>query len=150
MFLNFALSWASMIKSGGTIRTVGGDGKLAPIDPRDVAHVACAASTASEDRNVGYEFTGPELLSFGDMASVLGRVLASTVRHAPISDGDQRAFFLRMGLPEYSADGLVETFRLMRNGRFSYRTHDVEKAAGDKPRTFEAWARDHAEAFEVS
>jgi hypothetical protein len=52
-----------------------------------------------------------------------------------------------MGLPEYTVKGLVETFSLIRSGRFAYLTQDVEKATGNQPRTFETWAQEHMAAF---
>jgi hypothetical protein len=52
-----------------------------------------------------------------------------------------------MGLPSYAVDGLAETFALIRAGRFAYVTQDVERVTGRKPRTFEAWTREHVASF---
>jgi (4-alkanoyl-5-oxo-2,5-dihydrofuran-3-yl)methyl phosphate reductase len=148
MYMNFALSWIQSVRSEKAVYSAGGEGKLAPIDPRDVALVAKAALTTSGHENVAYELTGPELLSFGDMAAVLSRVIGRSIRHVAISDAEQGAVFAKMGLPEYTVKGLVETFSLIRTGRFAYLTKDVEKATGNQPRTFETWAQEHVAAFQ--
>lgn len=149
MFMNFMYACAGTIRAEGVIYTAGGEGKLSPIDPRDVSAVAAAALTKPGHENVGYELTGPEILNFNDMAEILTRVLGRTIRHVGISDEAQGAVFAKMGLPKYSVDGLVETFTLIRKGRFAHMTSDVEKATGVKPRSFETWARDNARAFRV-
>ena len=52
-----------------------------------------------------------------------------------------------MGLPKYAVDGLIETFSLVRAGRFAYLTDDVQRVTGVRARTFETWARERAAAF---
>jgi uncharacterized protein YbjT (DUF2867 family) len=149
MYMNFALSWAPCIRLENAIASAGGSGKLGPVDPWDGAAVAKAALTAPGHENLAYELTGPELLSFGDMAAVFSKVLDRTIRHAEISEAEQGEVFLKMGLPKYAADGLVETFSLIRAGRFAYLTDDVEKATGRKPRSFETWIREHIKDFQA-
>ena len=147
MYMNFALSWAGSVRTDNTIHTGGGQGRLGPVDPWDVAAVAKAALTAQGHENVAYELTGPELLSFKDMAAVLSTVTGRPIQHVEISDAQQGDVFTKMGVPKYTVDGLVETFSLIRAGRFEYLTDDVEKATGTRPRTFETWAREHVAAF---
>ena len=147
MYMNFALSWAPSIQLENAITSAGGGGKLGAVDPWDVAAVAKAALTAPGHENIAYELTGPELLSFGDMAEVFEKVMGRPIRHAEISEMEQGEVFARMGLPKYTVDGLVETFSLIRAGRFAYLTDDVEKVTGRKPRSFERWIREHIAAF---
>ena len=116
MYMNFALSWIPSIRSENAIYSAAGDGKLGPVDPWDVAAVAKAALTGPGHENVAYELTGPELLSFAEMASVLAMVTGRPVRHHTMSDAQQGEVFSKMGLPKYTVDGLVETFTLIREG----------------------------------
>ncbi len=147
MYMNFALSWVQSIQLENAIHSAGGSGMLGPIDPRDVAAVAKAALTMVGHENAAYELTGPELLSFGEMAMALSKVISRPIQHVEISEAQQAEIFAKMGLPRYAADGLVETFSLVRAGRFAYLTDDVEKVTGRKPRCFEAWAREHLTEF---
>lgn len=147
MFMNFALSWSESVRQDGVIRSAGGIGKLGAIDPWDVAAVAKAALTMRGHENVAYELTGPELLSFGDMAAVITKVIGKPVRHVEISETAQGEVFAKMGAPKYTVDGLMETYSLVRAGRFAYLTQDVEKVTGRTPRSFETWVRQHIVAF---
>ncbi len=148
MYMNFALSWISSIRAENTIYVAGGNGKLAPIDPWDVASVAKAALTEDGYKNLAYELTGPELLTFGDMAEVISKTTGQTVRRVEISESKQGEIFAKMGLPKHTVDGLVETFRLIQRGRFSYTTKDVEISTGSKPHTFKMWMQEHLKAFQ--
>lgn len=147
MYMSHALSWADGIRSDNVVHSAGSNGKLGPVDPRDVAAVAAVALTAPGHENQAYELTGPELLATADMTAVLAEVTGRPIRHVGLSDAEQGAAFAKMGLPEYAVSGLVETFSLIRGGRFAYLTHDVEKVTGVRPRTFEIWAREHAASF---
>jgi uncharacterized protein YbjT (DUF2867 family) len=147
MYMNFALSWAPRIRFENAITSAGGNGKLGAVDPWDVAAVAKSALTTPGHENIAYELTGPELLSFGDMAAVFAKVMGRPIQHAKISEAEQGEVFAKMGIPKYAADGLVETFSLIRAGRFAYLTNDIEKVTGRKPRSFETWVREHITAF---
>ncbi len=147
MYMNFALSWAQSIRLENAIHSAGGSGKLGAIDPWDVAAVAKEALTGQGHENRAYELMGPELLSFGDMADVLSKVMDRQIQHTEISEAEQGEVFTKMGLPKYTADGLVETFSLIRAGRFAYLSEDVEKVTGRRPRSFEEWVRKHIAAF---
>lgn len=148
MFMSYALSWIPSIKDGGQVLCAGGDGKLAPIDPWDVAAVAKEALTAAGHENKGYELTGPTLVGFRDMVSTLAKVTSRTIERVEISESEQAAAFLKMGAPQYVADGLAETFSLIRAGRFCYLSPDVRNVTGREPRSFEDWAQRHASYFQ--
>jgi uncharacterized protein YbjT (DUF2867 family) len=147
MYMNFALSWAQSIRLENAIHSAGGSGKLGAIDPWDVAAVAKEALTGYGHENVAYELIGPELLSFGDMAAVFSKVIGRPIQHIGISEAEQGEIFAKMDAPKYTVDGLIETFSLVRAGRFAYLTDDVEKVTGRKPRSFETWVHEHIAAF---
>lgn len=147
MYMSFALSWAAAVRREGAIRCAGGQGKLSAVDPWDVAAVAKAALTEPCHENKAYELTGPELVSFGDMADTLAKVLGRPVQHLDLTEQQQAEIFTKMGLPKRTVDGLAESFSLIRAGRFAYLTGDVEKATGHRPRSFETWVREHIAAF---
>jgi hypothetical protein len=89
------------------------------------------------------------LLSFDDMAAVLAGLTDRPIRRIEISDVEQGQQFARMGLPQYAVHGLVETFALIRAGRFAYLSQDVCTVTGRPPNTFETWARAHLSDFNL-
>jgi uncharacterized protein YbjT (DUF2867 family) len=148
MFMTTTLSWAPMIKEKGIVNYPGGSGRIAPIAPWDVAAVAAVALTTPGHEGKGYELTGPELLSFGDMTRILSGVLGKPIQYVEESDADFVRDLLQARLPKYVADGLAETFRFVRAGDFAHLTDAVEVVTGLKPRTFEFWCQENKAAFE--
>jgi hypothetical protein len=52
------------------------------------------------------------------------------------------------GLPLYVVNALVETLGALRRSEYAYVSDAVERVSGCKPRNFEAWCRDHLNAFQ--
>ncbi len=148
MFMNTAISWAPMIKEKGVVRYPGGAGKIAPIDPWDVAAVAATALSSRGHEGMGYELTGPELSSIRDMTQIISKVIGKQVSYVEESDTDFINDLLQARLPKYVADGLVATFGFVRAGDFAHTTNAVESVTGSKPRTFEHWCLENKAAFE--
>lgn len=107
------------------------------IDAGDIAEVATAALT--DDRHIGatYELTGPELLSFGEVATVLSEVTGRDIRFVPVSLDAYRAYLVSHGLP---AD-FASLFDTVLDGRNAHLTDDVRRVLGRPPRGFLEYAR---------
>ncbi|MEJ2600219.1 MAG: SDR family oxidoreductase [Anaerolineales bacterium] len=148
MFMSTALDWAKTIRQEGVFYYPGGEGKVPAVDTWDVAAVAAVALTESGHQGQAYALTGPEALSFGEMAEVLAAVLGKPVRYVDIPDEAVGEQMRKAGLPDYVIEGLIGTFAAIRAGRLGVCTPDVEKVTGRPPRTFEAWCRDHLAAFQ--
>ena len=148
MFMSTALDWAGTIRQEGVFYFPGGAGKVPAVDPWDVAAVAAAALTGSGHQGQAYALTGPEALSFGQMADVLARVLGKKVGYVDIPDEAVGEQMRKAGLPDYVIEGLVGTFAAVRSGRLDNCSEDVEKVTARPPRSFEAWCRAHLSAFQ--
>jgi nucleoside-diphosphate-sugar epimerase len=76
---------------GGVLPMPGGDIAEPIIDIDDIADVVVAALT--EDGHIGerYEVTGPQLMTFAEMANVLSTTLGRSIQHIPISFEDFHA-----------------------------------------------------------
>lgn len=75
----------------GVLPMPGGDVREPIIDIDDIADVATASLT--DDRHAGerYEVTGPEILSFADMAGIRSAAIGRGVQHVPITFDDFHA-----------------------------------------------------------
>lgn len=147
MFMTTAISWAPAIRDKNVVNYPGGPGKIAPIDPWDVAAVARVALTSPGHEQKGYELTGPELLAFGDMTRILSEVLGKPIEYIEESDEDFIKDLLQAHLPKYVAEGLASTFSYIRIGEFAHLTNSVVSVTGQKPRTFKHWCREHKTDF---
>ena len=147
MFMNTALQWADSIKSQHSVYSPMGTGQLAPVAPADVAAVAAVALTAAGHEGYGYELTGGQLMSAADMAVVLSDVLGQPIRYIDIPEDAARQQMHQAGLPDYVTHGLLETYRMVRAGRFAYTTDTVARVTGRPPRTFRHWCERHRADF---
>ncbi|AKG44408.1 hypothetical protein SXIM_30240 [Streptomyces xiamenensis] len=135
-FASNLLPHRALILAGEPVPNLAGDARQAVIDPRDVAAVAVAALTGDAHDGQRYDLSGPELLTFADQASILGRVLGRTVR---IADGTD----ILSQLPAEVVTGIDWA----RAGGTAYLTDHVRQILGRPAGTFEQWVRDHRTAF---
>ena len=121
-------------------------GRITTIDARDVAAAAARVLTTGGHAGRSYLLTGPEPLSYADVAAALSEAVGRPVRWDEVTLEDARASMLDAGLPEVLAGGFTEILAGYRRGGEAARVSpDVEALTGRPPRTFRAFARDHRE-----
>jgi uncharacterized protein YbjT (DUF2867 family) len=146
-FMSNALFWARSIKSEGVVRTATGDGKIPFIHPQDIADVAAKALASEAYRGSSLPITGPEALSYAEMASKIGAVIGKPVQFQPISDEEARRQQVAWGAPTELVEARLSIFCAIRAGRLATVTDTVERVLRRKPITFDQWASENAEAF---
>ncbi len=144
-FMSNALSWAHTIKREGALRKSTGNGKIAFIHPADIADVAVKALTTRAHDGEALVITGPQALTYRQMASRIGAAIGKTICFEQISDEAARPTFDRA-----YADALVDIWRAIREGRLATVTDGVQQVLGRRPVTFDQWAEENAGAFKRS
>jgi uncharacterized protein YbjT (DUF2867 family) len=135
------------IRSEGAFYTASGEAKISHVDVRDIAAVAVRALMEPEHERKVYELTGPQALTFDDIATELSNVLGRTISHINLSPEDMKGGMLAAGTPEWFADLLLDLERYYREQRASKITSDIKKVIGRDPIRFEQFARDHASSL---
>jgi uncharacterized protein YbjT (DUF2867 family) len=127
-----------------------GEGKVSHVDIRDVAAVAVKALT--EDRHQGktYTLTGPRALTNTELAQILSDDLGRDIHYVDLPVEQFKQALVGAGLPEWSANALIDLQQLYRNGGASAVTNDVEQVLARKPRSFEQFSRDYASVFQAA
>ncbi|MEU6325876.1 NAD(P)H-binding protein [Streptomyces sp. NPDC047049] len=137
---------AQSIRTSGVIMTATGKGRIGFIDADDIAAVAVHALTA-EPAVPGADLvlTGPQTLSYDDIAVILTALTSSPVRHHPLTY-DQLHDRLAAGMPAAFAALLAGLDRAIADGSEDRVTDTVERLTGRPPRSFQefaaAWRRD--------
>ena len=144
---NFSNFYVQTIEAQNAIYTSAGEGKQGLVDARDMAAVAVEALTGDGHEGKIYPITGPEAISHNQIAEILSEVLGRKISHVNLSEEDARKGFEEAGLPDWMVNSGIEGDRLTREGRLSAVLPTVEEVTGKKPRSFEQFARDYAEAF---
>jgi uncharacterized protein YbjT (DUF2867 family) len=124
-----------------------GEGRVSMVDARDIA--AVAATVLLEDGHAGraYEITGPEALSFEDVANKLSAIRKRQVTYVDIPPERAREGMLRAGTPDWLADAILELYAGYRIGTGELVTDVVERLTDQRPRSFDEFAVDYAEHF---
>jgi uncharacterized protein YbjT (DUF2867 family) len=147
-FMQNLLGSAGAIAAEGVLYGTSGEGRIGTVDTRDVAAVARTVLTEPGHAGKTYLLTGPEALSYGDMAASLAAVLGREVRYVDVPPDRYEQTLLGFGLPEpLAADLRVLYDEIFRSGGGDLATTHVEDVTRRLPRSFEEFVRDHREAF---
>jgi uncharacterized protein YbjT (DUF2867 family) len=146
-FMSNLLNYAPMIRAEGRLYAPAGDRAAPFIDPVDVAAAAVAALTKPKQAGETYELTGPEALTYVEAAKRIGAAIGRPVEYVNVKDDVAREAMVRAGVPEWSADGVIELYRALREGRTGEVTDDFERLVGRPPRSLDAFLHEHVDAF---
>ena len=148
VYMQNILMLAPAIANTGQFASAASDGRIGFLDARDVAAVA-ANIAAGPEPHAGHEYrlTGPELLSYTDVATVLTTVLGRPITFKSRGFEEDKQAMFAAGLPALIAEMNAQAFSLLATGDAEWQTNDVFNILGVPGRTFEQFARDHAAAF---
>jgi uncharacterized protein YbjT (DUF2867 family) len=139
---------AVTIKSQNAFYATQASGAVSHIDLRDVGAVAVKVLADDGHERQAYALTGPEALTNDQIAEKLSRATGRTIRYVDLPPAELKKALLGAGMPEWSADALLDLQRLYREGKASLVDPAVERILGRKATTFDQFARDHAGAFQ--
>ena len=144
-YLSFGIP--ETIKSQNAFHTSLGDGKVSPVDTRDISAVAARVLVESGHDGKRYELTGGESFSDAKAAEVFSRLLGRKIRHVSITDEQERLAMQGAGIPSWLTNLVVELHRVERAGYLAAVSPDVENILKRKPLSFEQFLKDHLHVF---
>jgi uncharacterized protein YbjT (DUF2867 family) len=141
-FMQNLFGSAESILSQGMMFQGTGDGRLGFIDVRDIADVATAVLLKTAwDRGI-YELTGPESISYGDVAKLLGEALGREVKYVPVTPEQVRESIVKRGWGEWAAGIMADYSAAYAKGWGDFTTTFVEKIAGHPARSYATFLRE--------
>ena len=147
LYMQGLLNFRQSIKQKDAFFAAAGDARISAVDVRDLADVAVLALTTSQHDNKTYDLTGPEALTFSDMARELSKAVGRAITFVDVPPESMRAALADLGFPAWQADGLVEEFAMYRRGEADGVEAGVSEALGRAPRAFAEFTRDYASLF---
>ncbi|MBQ1157384.1 NAD(P)H-binding protein [Streptomyces smyrnaeus] len=130
---------ARSIRADGTLLTATGEGRVGFVDADDIASVAVHALTSAQAPNTDLVITGPQALSYADVAAVLTEVTGRTVTHRQLTY-EQLRDRLAASLPAEFAALLAGLDRAIAEGAEDRTTDTVQRLTGRPPRSFRTFA----------
>ena len=146
-FMQNLLGFAPGIAAEGKFYAPMKQGRIGLVDVRDIAAVAVAALTEDGHGGNTYAITGPESLSFDDIAEKLSRATGKPVTYVDVPPDAARQSMLGMGMPTWYVDDLIRLYEAFSSGRGEWVTDTVAAVAKKQPISFDEFARDYAQAF---
>ena len=144
-FMQNAVTFMSnTIRSEGAFYSASGQARISHVDVRDIAAVAVKALTEPLHEGKMYTLTGPEALSYDDLARDLSIVLGRSIGHISVSPADLKNGMLAEGMPEAIADRMLDLERYFRENHASLVTNDSKQVTGRDPIRFAQYVRDTA------
>jgi uncharacterized protein YbjT (DUF2867 family) len=147
LYMQGLLLFKQMIATQNQISAPIGDARVSIVDVRDIAAVAVSALTEDGHDGRTYDITGPEALTHEEMARHLSDSVGRQIRFVDISEANMLKALLSFHMPSWQAEGLVEDYAHYSRGEAASISQDVEAVTGQRPRTFQTFAREYKGDF---
>jgi uncharacterized protein YbjT (DUF2867 family) len=159
-YMQNTLALVPAISRTSSFGSAAGAGKMGMVDARDVAAVAAevaaataarkgATSTGEAISHAGktYWLTGPELITYSDVAAVLSELLGRTITYRELSFEENKRAMVGAGIPEPVAQMNAQAFSMIADGDGAWLSDDITSVLGRPARSFQQFAEDYAAAF---
>jgi NAD(P)H dehydrogenase (quinone) len=120
-----------LVADDGTIRGPAGDGQVAAVAQDDIADAATAV-LRDPSAHVGatYDLTGPESLTFDDIAAIITDATGTKVTYHAETVDEAYASRSSYGAPPWQLDAWVSTYTAIAAGELATVTDAVERLTG--------------------
>ena len=124
------------------------DGQVGIIDVRDVARFVLDVLTGSGHDGMTYEITGPELVSFHDIASQLSEVMGREISYIDQPAAEFKQSLLQWVPDDWYVETVSQLFELIALGSGALLNNEYTRVTGRAPTTLRQFFRDYSPSFE--
>jgi uncharacterized protein YbjT (DUF2867 family) len=139
------------IDADGNFYVNAADARISMVDTRDVGAAAAVLITEPGHEGRAYDITGPEALSYGDVAAKLSAVAGRKISYVDVPDEAVHDALVGFGLGEWLAGALVDLYRdYKRSGAEGYAsqvTTSLQDLTGNSPRSLDALLEESRDAL---
>jgi uncharacterized protein YbjT (DUF2867 family) len=126
-----------------------GNAKVAYVDTRDIAAVAVKALTEPGHEGKEYTLTGPEDLSYSEMAAIITEASGRQIRHVDVPPEAARQGMMSAHMPEWMVEIILEINAWAKASQGGEITTTVKDVLGRPAHTFREFARDYADRWKA-
>jgi uncharacterized protein YbjT (DUF2867 family) len=146
-FMENLLANAGAVKKDGAIFSPLGDALISPVSVEDIAAVALKVLTEGVHLAKTYTLTGPEAVTFADIAWTLGGVIGKPVRYEQVPFDAALKGMVQAGYPDWLAADLIRLMQTWTEGKGSLVSVYVERLTGHKPLSIREFLARHKNLF---
>ncbi|GAA3387610.1 SDR family oxidoreductase [Streptomyces roseoviridis] len=137
----------AMTSSEGVLRGPAGDGRVGAVTHDDIADAASAVLLGDGHDGATYDMTGPEALSFDEIAAALTRACGRTITYHPETREEAYASRAVYDAPEWEVEGWVTSYEAVAAGEMDDVSDDVRTLTGHPPQSFADFLAAHPESY---
>ena len=148
-FTDIMLKIASNFVRSGAWGGLGGAGRVALIDTRDVAEVFAVILTDDPHRHAGktYDISGPAALTMDEVAGHISAAVGTRVEYHARTEAQQRTVLESTGLSALMVDVLIGVDDITRDNVYAVPSPTVYDLTGNAPRSVKDWVNEHVSLF---
>jgi len=121
-----------------------GDVHIPMVDVRDIAHAALAGLTSDQFNGKIHYITGPEAISFSDVAKAFSKPLGNEINYVNLPYEGQKAGLEAYGTPDFVVNTVMALFKRWAEGGDQPATTDYENITGTKATDIDTFAAEAA------
>jgi len=122
-------------------------GRIGLVDARDIADVAVRCLTRPGHENRAYEITGPESLSFEDIAERISDVTGRDINYIDVPLDSIKRPMIQSGYSEWVTEGMIELYSIWSTDQAADITSNVSRITGHNPIPVDRFIEDNRSAF---
>ncbi|MBU2878996.1 MULTISPECIES: NmrA family NAD(P)-binding protein [Aliiglaciecola] len=146
-FTQMLLTCAPGIKAANKLTFPMGQGQVAATDARDVGEVVANVLTQSGHENKSYDLTGPELLTFSEIADIFTKLLGRQIDYVDQPMEDFHALLSKFVPDKWRVNAVCEEIRSLAEGASNHTTDTMRDLLGREPRSVKQFIQEYAKAF---
>lgn len=150
LFMHGMLLLVASARSEGRIYSPAGDAGISMVDVSDIAEAAFHALTGTRHEGRTYDLTGPEALTFDDVARTPTQVMGRRITYVDVPGSALGEMLASVGTPAWQVEGAMEDFEHYRRCEAAAVSDGLLSATGRDGTRFEAFARSTVAAFTPS
>ncbi|NKB43963.1 MAG: NAD(P)H-binding protein [Alphaproteobacteria bacterium] len=148
-FMQGIFPFAGQVKANDAFAFPAGDGTASMCDVRDVGEVAAVILTGGESHyGKTYDLTGPDIVSFHDVAALLSKTLGREITYNPMPLQAFHDYLAKVLKSDWHVDGVVELMQEMsEEGGLDFTTETMGELLRRPPTTIAQFIEEHKAMF---
>ena len=146
-YMQNLLASAGTIKEQGKIFLPMGDGKTGMIDTTDVGKVLAKVLSEDGHESMNHEITGPEILSFYEVAEIFSQVLGKQVDYVDVPMDAYKETLGQFLTNQWHLDAVIDLFKGIAEGGIEDKTDTFSELMGETPKSLSQFLAENSFIF---
>ena len=146
-YMQNLLASAGTIKEQGKIFLPMGEGKTGMIDTTDVGTVIAKVLSEDGHESMNHEITGPEILSFYEVAEIFSKALGKQVDYVDVPMDAYKETLGQFLTNQWHLDAVIDLFKGIAEGGIEDKTNTFNELTGETPKSLSQFLAENSFIF---